>query len=64
MDSMKNAPSKTLALILNAVVAALCTLSVAAYFFSPFLKIKSAIKFTPELAEKINSETDNSSASG
>lgn len=64
MDSMKNAPSKALALILNAVVAALCTLSVAAYFFSPFLKVNSAIKFTPELAEKINSETNNSSASG
>ena len=61
---MKNAPSKTLALILNAVVAALCSLSVAAYFFSPFFKIKSAIKFTPKLAEKINSETNNSSASG
>ena len=64
MSSMKSAPSKALALILNAVVAVLCAASIAAYFFSPFFKVKVAIKFTAELADKTTSQTGDSSASG
>ena len=54
----KSVSSKITALILNLIVVALCAVSIAGYFLSPFFKVKAAITFNPELCEFLSDKVD------
>lgn len=52
---VKDAPSKGVAFIYNAIVALLCTLAIAAYFCTPFFEVEVSFAFSSELVEMMGS---------